>query len=841
MNIDNYQDEEERTPGTTERILLTMKRLWSPIGKALSTAGKWYIGLYRHHPWYIKILAAFASLALAFILYLGAVDVNFLGLFGKSPSMRTIKSTRPAQASEIYSADGVMIGKFFSENRTPVAYEEVNPVFWNALVDTEDERFYRHFGIDFTAFFAALKDYVMNDEARGASTITQQLAKNLFRVRTEYSTGYLGRVPGLKILIQKSKEWVTAIKLEWNFTKQEILTMYANTVDFGSNAYGIKTACKTYFGITPAELRPEQAAVLVGMLKATTTYNPRLHPEQSCERRNIVLDNMRQHGHLTATACDTLKANPIELNYYVEKAYDGLANYFREAVANNVKEWCRDNGLDIYTSGLKIYTTIDMRMQKYAETAAMNQMRDLQRKFNDHWTGQNPWQDERGREIPHFIENIAKRTSAYKYYSKAFPEQPDSVWKYLNKPHKVKLFSYDGKVEAEMSTLDSIRYMEHFLHCGFIAIEPDTRHVKAWVGDVDFDTWKYDKVTGTRQPGSTFKLFVYTEAMNQGLTPCDRRTDAPLGMKIWSPVYKREIYWSPSNANGYFTYANMTLKRAFARSVNSVAVKLGQEMGIDRVAKTAYRMGITTKLEETPSLALGAGDVCLEDMVNAYSTVANDGKMQEPVLVTRILDRDGNEIYTETPHQEQAISYRTAFFMQQLLQGGLQEPGGTSQGLWRYVRPFADDTDFGGKTGTTNNHSDAWFMGVTPKLVCGAWVGGEYRAIHFRTGALGQGARAAMPICGAFLEKLLGDKRFKKYHAKFAPSHDPNITDEMYKQCAYTYYAPDSLSNDSVVYFPAAINYPERESTAPLDEPDIPDLPVSIDTKNTEATPAEEE
>ena len=842
MSNDNYEEEEQLTPTATERALQTARRLWAPVGKALMKAVRWYVGLYRQRPWYVKTLSALASLVIAFILYLGAVDVNFLGLFGKSPSMKTIMNTRPAQASEIYSADGVMIGKFFSENRTPVTYDEVNPVFWHALVDTEDERFYRHFGIDFTAFFAALKDYVMNDEARGASTITQQLAKNLFRVRTEYSTGLLGRVPGLKLLIQKSKEWVTAIKLEWNFTKQEILTMYANTVDFGSNAYGIKTACKTYFGITPAELRPEQAAVLVGMLKATTTYNPRLHPDQSRERRNVVLDNMRTHGHLTRQACDTLKANPIELDYYVEKAYDGQAHYFREAVANNVKEWCRENGVDIYTSGLKIYTTIDMRLQRYAEAAAMNQMRTLQRRFDEHWAGQNPWQDERGRDIPNFIENIAKRTSAYKYYNKLFPEQPDSVWKYLNKPHHVKLFSYDdGPYETEMSTLDSIRYMEHFLHCGFVAIEPDTRHVKAWVGDIDFTTWKYDKVTATRQPGSTFKLFVYTEAMNQGLTPCDRRTDAPLGMKVWSPVYKKEVYWSPSNANGYFTYANMTLKRAFARSINSVAVKLGQEMGIDRVAKTAYRMGIRTKLEETPSLALGAGDVCLEELVNAYATVANDGKTKAPVLVTRILDRDGNEIYHEDEPQEQAISYRTAFFMQQLLQGGLQEPGGTSQGLWRFVRPYADDTDFGGKTGTTNNHSDAWFMGVTPRLVCGAWVGGEYRAIHFRTGALGQGSRAAMPICGAFLEKVLADKHFKKYHAKFAPSHDPNITDEMYKQCSYTYYQPDTTSNDSVVYFPAAVNYPERESTAPLDEPDIPDLPVSIDTKNTEATTAEED
>ena len=828
---ENEVEIEEKDPTFGERIFVIIKNLGRTVVKALKGLFNCYAKLYRGRRWYTKVINAFATFLIVFILYLGAVDINLFGLFGKSPSMRTIMSTRPAMASEIYSADGIMIGKFFSENRTPVSYEEVNPVFWQALVDTEDERYYRHFGVDFQAFFAALKDYVLHHEARGASTITQQLAKNLFRVRTEYSTGLLGRVPGLKIIIQKSKEWVTAVKLEWNFTKEEILTMYANTVDFGSNAFGIKTACKTYFGILPHDLQPEQAAVLVGMLKATTTYNPRLHPAQSMERRNVVLDNMLKHGHLTSLQCDTLKANPIELNYYVETAYDGQANYFREAVANHIKQWCNDNGVDIYTSGLKIYTTIDMRLQKYAEESAMRQMSDLQTKFNDHWGATNPWQDANHREIPQFIENIAKRLPVFKHLQKRFPDQPDSVWHYLNKPHTVKLFSYKGTKEAEMSTLDSIRYMAKFLHCGFIAMEALTGHVKAWVGDIDFHAWKYDKVTARRQPGSTFKLFVYTEAMNQGLTPCDRRPDAPLGVKIWSPVYQEDIYWSPSNASGYFSYANMTLKRAFAQSVNSVAVKLGQEMGIDRIVQTAYRMGIKSKLEETPALALGAGDVCLEELINAYSTVVNDGKAHDPVLVTRILDRDGNEIYKHATEQRQVLSYRTAFFMQQLLMGGMREPGGTSQGLWRYVRPYERDTDFGGKTGTTNNHSDAWFVGISPRLVCGAWVGGEYRAIHFRTGSLGQGSRAAMPICGAFLEKVLADKRFAHYHAKFAPPHDETILDNMYKHCAYDYYDSGHTDDDSMIYFPAAVNYPEKESTAPVQEPNLPDLPVSIDTK----------
>ena len=762
------------------------------IRKALKGAFRWYVSIFKGRPWYIKLLSSLATFIVVVMLYLLAVDVNLFWLFGKSPSMNTIVNTRPAQASEIYSADSVMIGKFFSENRTPVKFEDVNPIFWEALIDTEDERFYHHFGVDFQAFGAALKDYVIHHDARGASTITQQLAKNLFRVRTEYSTGVLGNIPGIKMLIMKTKEWITATKLEMNFSKQEILTMYANTVDFGSNAFGIKTACKTYFGTTPKDLTPDQAAILVGMLKATTYYNPRIHPENSFNRRNVVLGNMLRRGHIDQEAYDSLKVMPINLDYSVENAYDGQATYFREAVKDYLSEWCHENGYDLYTDGLKIYTTIDTRMQKYAEEAAWDQMKELQKKFNNHWGRVNPWQDERHQEIPNFIENIAKRLPVYKYLEKRFEGNQDSIDYYLNLPHPVKLFSYDGPYETEMSTLDSIRYMEHFMHCGFMAIEPETGHVKAWVGDLDFKTWKYDKVTAMRQPGSTFKLFVYTEAMNQGLTPCDRRMDAFFSMKVWDEEKKKEVLWCPTNANGYFTDYNMTLKSAFAQSINSVAVRVGQEVGIDRIVETAHKMGIKSPLHNTPSLALGASDVNLEELVNAYATIANNGRSHEAILVTRILDRDGNEIYTAPTEEQEAVPYRSAFYMQQMLMAGMREPGGTSMNMWRYVRNYAD-TDFGGKTGTSNNHSDAWFVGVSPRLVCGAWVGGEYRAIHFRTGELGQGSRTALPICGQFFESVMGDPKFRHYHAKFANPQDASISAAAY-QCAGYYVDP----NDSI-------------------------------------------
>ena len=758
----------------------------------------WYKNLYQGRAWYVKGGVGFASLIIAFIFYLIMVDVNFLWLFGKSPSLKAIMHPKTIQASELYSADGVMIGKYFSENRTPVAYEEINPVFWKALIDTEDERFYHHFGIDFQGVFAAAKDFVVHHDARGASTITQQLVKNMFRVRTEYSTGLLGNIPGVKMLIMKSKEWITAVKIEMFFDKKDILTMYANTVDFGSNAYGIKTAAKTYFGTTPKELTPEQAAILVGLLKATTYYNPRTNPDNSFKRRNVVLDNMRRHKDLTHEAYDTLSKKPIQLDYSVENNYDGQAQYFREAVADELHDWCKDNGIDLYRDGLKIYTTIDTRMQKYAEQAAKRQMRIIQRNFNNHWSGQNPWQDERHQEIPNFIEDLAKKLPYYKYLSQRYDNNTDSINYYLNLPHPVKLFDYDETIiEKNISTLDSIRYMERFMHCGFVAMEPQTGHVKAWVGDLDFRTWKYDKVKSMRQPGSTFKLFVYAEAMNQGITPCDTREDSYFSMKVFDSKKNEEVLWAPTNANGRFSGANVTLKQAFAMSINSIAVKLGQECGIPNIVKTAHDMGIKSKLDATPALALGSSDVNLLELVNAYCTPVNDGKTHNPVLVTRIVDRDGKEIYTALEEEKQVLTYKSAFLLQQLLQGGMQ---GTSSALGRWTNQFARDTDFGGKTGTSNNHSDAWFVGVSPHLVVGAWVGGEYRCIHFRTGALGQGSKTALPICGDFLEQVLGDPAFKMYRAKFDKPHDADITMQMYS-CGGYFKEPadsDSIASDSI-------------------------------------------
>ena len=765
-----------------KKYIENIKRLLSKVKQILKRFGHWYVHRFKGQPWWYKAIAGIISFVVFVILYFTAVNLNFLWLFGKSPTIHSIMHPETSEASELYSEDSVLIGKYFNENRTPVEYEEINPVFFKALIDTEDERFYSHHGIDFQGLFAAFKD-ILKGHARGASTLTQQLVKNMFRVRTQYSTGLLGKIPGVKILIMKSKEWVLAVELEMFYEKKEILTMYANTVDFGSNAFGIKTAAKTYFNTTPKDLTAEQAAVLVGLLKATSTYNPRINPENSIMRRNVVLDNMQKHGHLTKQECDSIKKLPLGLNYKVETVYDGKALYFREAVANYLRQWCKDNGIDLYSAGLKIYSTLNYKMQKYAEEALVKQMRTVQRNFRNHWGDQDPWRDENHNVIPNFIEDLAKKTDHYKALSKKYDNE-DSIFYYLNQKHKVKLFDYDGEKEEEMSTLDSIRYMVKFMHAGFVSMEPQNGHVKAWVGDIDFKSWKYDKVTAMRQPGSTFKLFVYTEAMNQGLTPCDRRLDDYISLDVMNEKGELEP-WRPHNANGYFTGDSIPLLAAFAQSINSVAVRVGMEVGTSNIVKTAHNMGIKSPLHDTPSISLGSSDVNLLELVNAYSTVVDDGRVHEPVLVTKIVDRHGKVIYTAKDESHQAIPYRSAFFMQQLLQGGLREYGGTSMALWRFVRKFDKSTSFGGKTGTSNNHSDAWFVGVTPGLVSGAWVGGEYRSIHFRTGALGQGSRTALPIVGYYLESVLDDPQFSKYRRKF-----PDPKEDIDRSCYSCTYIP---------------------------------------------------
>jgi len=411
-------------------------------------------------------------------------------------------------------------------------------------------------------------------------------------------------------------------------------------------------------------------------------------------------------------------------------------------------------------------------------------MKVVQQNFKSHWGDQDCWLDDNNQVIANFVEDKARNTPVYHELLARYPNDLDSVNYYMNQPHMVHLFDYENdSLYMEMSSMDSVRYMLHFMHCGFIAMEPSNGHVKAWVGDVDFDTWKYDKVRAKHQPGSTFKLFVYAAAMERGLVPCDRRLDQYIDTLVYNAEKHEMEHWRPTNANGTFTGGDMTLRAAFAQSINSVTVRVGTEVGFSEIAQLARDMGIKSPMDPKPALSLGASDVDLMELVNSYCTVVNDGMRSDPVIVMRIVDRDGKEIYKAPEHQERALTYRSAWLMQQMLMACRTDAGGTAMALNGYITRPLYDVDLGGKTGTSNRHADAWFVAVSPGLVCGAWVGGEYRQIHFRWGALGQGSRTALPICGRFLQLVLSDPQFQRYHQRFQPSKEP-INADLYSGCS---------------------------------------------------------
>ncbi|WP_353721738.1 transglycosylase domain-containing protein [Dyadobacter sp. 676] len=716
--------------------------------------------------YYRPIVTAWKVLLYGFVLfavYIFCVETNFLWLMGSMPSVEDLQNPKVAQSSEIYTADGVMIGKFYTENRTPVPYKQISPNLVKALIATEDVRFYKHSGIDYKAMASVAWGIATGATDRGGgSTITQQLAKKLFKTRKSGARGLLGYIPGLSTLIYKTKEWLTAIKLERNFTKEEILTMYFNTVDYGNNTYGINTAAKSYFSKSPDSLNVQEAAVLVGLQKATTTYNPIRNMKRSLERRNVVIDQMRKYGYLTARQADSISALPIELKTKFETPYDGNANYFKNAVVDFVKKWGDENGYDLYTDGLKIYTTIDSRMQEDAEEAMTQKMRQLQRVFEDHWRNQNPWRDEQGNEITDFLPTVVKRTSKYRSLAAKFPNNPDSIDFYLNKKDTMTVYDWknSGEMKRYWSSMDSLDYYKRILRAGMMAMNPHTGQIKAWVGGLDYNYFKYDAVKqGKRQPGSTFKPFVYTAAIDDStfnMTPCDEIVDKPFE-KTYEEDGEEKV-WKPRNATGTYTYAPMTLRRALAQSINSVTAELTDQVGAANVVRYAKKMGITTPLKAVPSIGLGPFDVSLYDMVAAYSVFANNGTYTQPILVTKIEDSNGKVIEEFQPEHRQAISEESAFLMLQMLRAGVEEAGGTSGSIrWRF-NVTMNGNELGGKTGTTSNNSDGWFMCVTRDLVVGAWVGGDDRSIHFRTTNLGEGAKTALPLVGAFLEKAYKDK-----------------------------------------------------------------------------------
>ncbi len=747
------------------------------------------VGLWRGFVW----------LFVGAAVYLFCVETNFLYLTGEMPDTEELQNPKLAQSSEIFTADGVAIGKFFTENRTPVKeFKQLSPYLVNALVATEDFRFYQHSGIDFRALGGVALGLLRGDERGGGSTITQQLAKNLFKTRKKQGVarkGLLGYVPGLSKAVIKSKEWLTAVKLERNYTKEEILLWYLNTVDFGSNAYGIKVASRTFFNTSTDSLNLQQAAVLVGLQKATTTYNPILNPKNSLKRRNVVLDQMAKYGYITRSAADSVSNLPLLTDYEVEQPTAGSEGYFKKYVQEYLNKWAEENDepLNLYTDGLRIVTTIDSRMQLKAEEAVQEGMKRLQRQFDNHWGKRNPWTDENGNELMGFIDTVARRSERFKSLSKHFPNQPDSVWHYLkNRTDTIKLFSWKGddnnSITRVMTPYDSIAHYKKLLQAGMMSMEAQTGHIKAWVGGLDYDYFKYDHVRqGKRQPGSTFKPIVYCSAIDgpRNLSPCDRRKDEPFEID-YEENHEKKV-WRPQNADGNFTYANMTLRQAMARSVNSVTARLTDEVRPDTVIQYARKLGITSYLQAVPSIGLGSFDVSLYEMVGAYGTFLNNGTFTEPLLVLRVEDRNGNLIKSFEPERRQAIREESAFLMRYMLQGGLQEPGGTSSRLLWDFKGLPGGNDrynlFGGKTGTTSNYSDGWFMCVTKDLVTGVWVGGDDRSIHFR-GKIGEGAQTALPLAKLFMEKVFADKALPYKPKAFATAKELNLKIEKTYQCA---------------------------------------------------------
>lgn len=716
-------------------------------------------------PWLGKITKAIWILFFCFIigfpLYIYTVSIDFLGLYGPMPSLKAIENPENDLSSELISADGVSLGRYFRYNRSQVTYDDLSKDLVNTLLLSEDHRFYDHSGMDFIAYLRVLWGLVTLDPAGGGSTITQQLAKNLYTINPELDghLSKLGRYP--RRFIQKTKEWLISYHLEKNFTKEEIIAMYLNTTEFSSNAYGIRVASETYFNKQTDSLNVLEAAVLVGMLQNPSLFNPKMFPENAFNKRNEVLYKLYKQGYISSRETyDSLKSIPIALNYQVQNQNFGLATYFRSVIRDDLMEWCKEHGYDLWESGLKIYTTIDSRMQQYAENAVTSHMAYLQADFNTHWEGKNPWIDDQWHEIKGFLDSRIKQTDAYRSLVNKYGAGNDSIKIMLNLKKPMRIFTWKGERDTLFSSMDSLNYYKRFLHTGMTSIDANTGAIKAWVGGINHKYFKYDHVRqGKRQPGSTFKPFVYGAAMENGYSPCQKMDDISPSFVVPGGT------WMPPNSDGkYGTGEKMTLRQAMARSVNSITAQVMQKVGERTVVEFAQRAGISSPLDAVPSLCLGVSDVSLYELVGAYSTFVNQGIYTEPYYITRIEDRNGNVIENFVPKTRQAISEQTAYKMIYMLQGGVEEQGGTSSGLARDLR---EDNEIGGKTGTTNNASDGWYMGVTKDLVTGVWVGGDERSIHYRNWDKGQGSRTARPIFQLFLRQVYADEALEYKKGSF--------------------------------------------------------------------------
>ncbi|WP_224995423.1 penicillin-binding protein 1A [Cesiribacter sp. SM1] len=724
----------------------------------------------------IALWVMFFGVVVGLPLYIYTVSINFLGLYGGMPGFSSLENPENDLSSELYSSDGVQLGKYYRKNRVNATYEELSPNLVKALIAIEDVRFEGHSGIDPESMgrvaFGVVKYAVTGNKGNlegGGSTLSQQLAKNLFSLRSDerYEGKLYGISRNIDMLFNKTKEWITAVRLERSYTKKEILAMYLNTVEFGSNSYGIKTASQTFYGKNPNELDVQEAATLAGIVQAPSRLSPIYHPDAAQLKRNTVILKMAEHDYISQATADSLVQQPLALKYSVESHNQGVAPYFRSVIKDFLTSWAREHGYDIYEDGLKIYTTIDSRLQKYAEEAVSGHMNKLQTKFEKEWSGRNPWVDESNREIKGFIEQEATKSEHYRKLVRKYGKGADSVAIVMNAKRPMRIFSYKGEIDTLMSPMDSVRYYKRFLHTGFMAMDPYSGAIRAWVGGIDFKHFKFDHVMqGKRQPGSTFKPFVYATAIENGYSPCYTVYDVPRSY----PTGGDPPSWSPSNSDGKFTNQPMSLREAMAQSINSVTADIMYKMKPENVISLARRMGIKSDLEPVLALALGTSDVSVYEMVGAYSTFVNKGVYTQPFFITRIEDKNGNVLFQPQPKTVEALNEETAYLMVHMLKGGTELGGGTALGLSRELR---HNIEIGAKTGTTQNASDGWFMGITPELVAGAWVGGDNRSIRFRSWLSGQGARTAMPIWEDFMLKAYNAPELDIDQTSFETPREP--------------------------------------------------------------------
>lgn len=682
-------------------------------------------------------LAGIGLLLLCVLLWIGFYYAVASGVFGAIPSDDELKSVKNYQASEVYSSDGVLLGRFFVENRTDIPYEKIDTTIIQALIATEDERFYAHEGVDTRSLMRVIfKSVILGKKAGGGSTISQQLIKNMFgRQRHGFLT----------MPVVKAKEAILANKLEHLYTKKEILNLYLNTVSFGEDTYGVETACERFFNKTAMEVSVEEAAVLIGMLKAPTTYNPRKNPEVSRLRRNVVLAQMAKNGYLTLEDFEELKEKPIELDYNRLVDHEGSAPFFREQLRKKTEEWLQDikkedgTSYDLYKDGLRIHTTIHSQLQKYAERAVLSHLKHLQPQLRQDLSENKFFSEKKD-----LLLASLKKTQRYKAAAEKGLDN-DKILKLLKEPVQTTLYTLNGVKDTSISPLDSVVYSLSQLQAGFLAINPKNGHILSWVGGTSYQNEQYDHVRSTRQVGSVFKPIVYAMALKEGKKPCDFIPN----QKITYTAYDD---WTPKNSDGNYE-GKYSVIGALTKSVNTISVKLCMEAGVKNVISFAHELGIKDSLPHGPSIALGTANISLLDMVEAYTAFANNGKRTHPVYVTKIENDAGEAIYQQETEHDEVLDEKYADQITAMLESVVNK--GTASRL-RHQYRFKGE--IAGKTGTTQHHADGWFIGYTPHWLAGVWVGANNPAVRFSSIRDGQGANMALPIWANFYKSIDRDK-----------------------------------------------------------------------------------